>query len=156
MREQEPDRDRAAGGPAPPDRKRRTGYYQRFAKEDVTATPEALSSPSRYEPRPGQEATKRPSFTDGPEEPGRLRFTPSDELKQSAGNPSHDNRQGKKQARRFADDGRPPEGGKPSRLHFTKEERPPEQGAPEASGDMGGKSEKTGTVSYTHLTLPTT
>ena len=144
MREQEPDRDRAAGGPAPPDRKRRTGYYQRFAKEDVTATPEALSSPSRYEPRPGQEATKRPSFTDGPEEPGRLRFTPSDELKQSAGNPSHDNRQGKKQARRFADDGRPPEGGKPSRLHFTKEERPPEQGAPEASGDMGGKSEKTG------------
>ena len=52
MREQEPDRDRAAGGPAPPDRKRRTGYYQRFAKEDVTATPEALSSPSRYEPRP--------------------------------------------------------------------------------------------------------
>lgn len=147
MREREPgrfsDRGRAAGGPAPPARKKKTGYYQQFAKEDA-ATPEALSSPSRYEPRPGQEATERPSFTDGPEKPGRLRFTPSNELKQSAGDPPHDNRQhGSGPARRFADDGRPPENAKPSRLHFTKEERPPEQAAPKPSGSTGGKSAKT-------------
>lgn len=164
------DRGRAAGGPAPPERKKKTGYYQRFAKEDAT-DPEPLSSSSRSDvpdtgraneenPRHEQshsewrEAPERPTFTDGPEEPGRLRFTPSDELNKEAGElpqverPTGKQRgKGQQQARRYAADGRPPEDSKTSRLHFTKEERPPEQGAPEPSGSMGGgKGGNTGTT----------
>lgn len=175
---------RAPGGPAPPERRKKTGYYQRFAKEDAPATqPEALSSSSRLDvPDTGraeseiprheqshtgrreaqpfdqvkrppdaspsewrQEATERPTLTDGPEEPGRLRFTPSDELNKGAGKlPQGERPTGKQrgsrqqQAGRNAADGRPPEGGKTSRLHFTKEERPPEPGTPEPTGSKSG------------------
>lgn len=164
MREREPeksrftDRGRAVSGPAPPERKKKTGYYQRFAKEDANG-PDMVSSSSRDEPQPNrdgqtfdqvkrppdvapdgwrQEAPGRPAHIDGPEEPGRLRFTPSDELNKGAGDFPHNNRQGQKQARRCADEQRPPEGSKTSRLHFTKEERPPEQAGPEPSGTAGG------------------
>lgn len=176
MRERpQPDRGNSTGrpaqGPAPPERKKKTGYYQKMSRntEDATATqPEALSSSSRLvysSPEwagktPGYEQShamgretppeeRRAIFTDGPEEPGRLRFTSSDELKQEAGDPPQGerhagNRQGKKQARRFAADGQQPEGGKTGRLRFTKEERPPEQDAPgagpELSGDAGGEA----------------
>lgn len=176
MREQrQPDREKSAEryaqGPAPPERKKKTGYYQKMSRntEDAPATqPEAFSSSSRLEYSSPERAGKTPSheqshamgretppeerraiFMDGPEEPGRLRFTSSDELKQEAGDPFQGerpagNRQGKKQARRFAADGQQPEGGKTGRLRFTKEERPPEPdtpgAGPEPSGDAGGEA----------------
>lgn len=118
---------RAAQGPAPPERKKKTGYYQKMSRntEDAPATqPEAFSSSSRsgYSQTeragktPGHEQShatgretppeeRRAIFTDDPEEPGRLCFTSSDELKQGAGESPQEehpaeNRQGKKQARR--------------------------------------------------------
>lgn len=180
-----PARGRDVPGPAPPVRKKKTAYYQKMSRntEDAPATqPEAFSSSSRYEsPEIGrQEAQQderrpfgpeRPSPADtgrttpenlrpgveAPEEPGRLRFTPSDELKREAGDPSPAGKpRGRQQARRYADKGKPPEGseqdrrftddrppeGKKSRLHFTKEERPPEPDAteagPEPSNNSGG------------------
>ena len=155
MRERsQPDRKNSTGrpaqGPAPPEHRKKTGYYQKMSRntEDAPATqPEAFSSSSRLVYSDTEQAGKTPGheqsnargretspeerraiFTDGPEEPGRLRFTSSDELKQGAGeSPQGErpaaNRQGKKQARRFAADGQQPEGGKTSRLQFTKEER---------------------------------
>lgn len=184
MRERpQPDRRENTGrptqGPAPPERKKKTGYYQKMSRnaEDATATqPEAFSSSSRLEYSNTERAGKIPGhehghamgreappeerrgiFTDGPEEPGRLRFTPSDALKQEAGNPHQDGKQrGRKQARRFADTAKAPEDGrqaprfaadeqrqedgKASRLRFTKEEQR-QAGAdpigPEPSGAAG-------------------
>ena len=173
MRERKPeksrftDRGRDVSGPAPPERKKKTGYYQRFAKEDANGL-EAVSSSSRYETQPNrngqtfdqvkrpldvspdgwrQEAPEHPSLTDGPEEPGRLRFTPSDELNKGAGDLPHDNRQGKKQARRYADEQGQTAGGKSSRLHFAKGDQPPEQAGPEPFGTANGG--KTGTTNDT-------
>ena len=162
----QPDRRNSTGrpaqGPAPPEHRKKTGYYQKMSRntEDAPATqPEAFSSsswleysgPERAGKSPGHEQShatgresppdeRRAMFTDGPEEPGRLRFTPSDALEPEAGEPPQAGKQrGRKQARRYADTVKTPEdstqsprfdadrqqteGGKTSRLRFTKEER---------------------------------
>lgn len=145
-----PEAGRTAG-PAPPGRQRRTGYYQRMNRENESATahqPEAFSSSSGYDPPEAapdswrQEAqpddqvrrptdtvpsgrrrfdAERPPGAEAPEEPGRLRFTPSDALKEGAGDLTHAKKgRGRQQAR--PDTGAAPEGGG-SRLRFTKEEQ---------------------------------
>lgn len=124
-----PEAGRTAG-PAPPGRQRRTGYYQRMNREDGSATanqPEAFSSSSGYEAPPEQAApdswreaqpdnqvrrrfgpddtgrtfpADRPPGVEAPEEPGRLRFTPSDALNEGAGDLTRDKkRRGRQQAR---------------------------------------------------------
>lgn len=141
MREREPERPRADGGrlqaggrrspeagrtagPAPPGRQRRTGYYQRMNREDGSATanqPEAFSSSSGYEAPPEQAAPD--SWREAPEEPGRLRFTPSAALNEGAGDLTRDKkRRGRQQARHDTGTGAAPEGGG-GRLRFTKEEQ---------------------------------
>ena len=154
MREREPEKGRpgrAVPGPAPPDRKKRTGYYQRMSREDATATePEAVSSSSRFESpsidqvrkpteaAPDEWRQTTPDHPTGPEEPGRLHFTPSDELKRGVGDPPHTEKQrGRQQTRQDADTDKAPEGGKASRLHYTKSEIPPERDGPEPSGGAG-------------------
>lgn len=149
-----PEAGRTAG-PAPPER-RRTGYYQRFAREDAPANePEAFSSSSRYEAPPGPTDTGRTPPADrrpGPEEPGRLRFTPSDELKPGAGDLTQPRKQhGRRQARSADDAPKAPEDGKASRLHFTKEERQQagdaptgDPSGPEPSGAAGGDTGEAG------------
>lgn len=125
-----PEAGRTAG-PAPPGRQRRTGYYQRMNREDGSATanqPEAFSSSSGYEAPPEQAApdswreaqpdnqvrrrfgpddtgrtfpADRPPGVEAPEEPGRLRFTPSDALNEGAGDLTRDKkRRGRQQARK--------------------------------------------------------
>ena len=65
----------------------------------------------------------RPPGAEAPEEPGRLRFTPSDALKEGAGDLTRDKkRRGRQQARPDTGSGAAPEGGG-GRLRFTKEEQ---------------------------------
>lgn len=60
---------------------------------------------------------------EAPEEPGRLRFTPSDALNEGAGDLTRDKkRRGRQQARHDTGTGAAPEGGG-GRLRFTKEEQ---------------------------------
>lgn len=194
MREREPERPRLdrgrrppeAGpmaGPAPPERQRRTGYYQRMNRENESATahqPEAFSSSSGYdlpdswrqEAQPDDQVGRPPDTVpsgrrpfdptdtgrtppadgrpgvEAPEEPGRLRFTPSDALKkEGAGDLTHTKKgHGRQQAR--PDTGAAPEGGG-GRLRYTKEERRQagdDGGAtsPEPSGAAGGGSGEAG------------
>ena len=181
MREREPERPRLdkgrrppeagrTAGPAPPERRRPTGYYQRMSRENGSATanqPEAFSSSSGYDTpeaapdgwreappddqarRPGPGDTGRTPPADhrpgveAPEEPGRLRFTPSDTLKEGAGDLTRPKKgRGRQQAR--PDTGPTPEGGG-GRLRFTKEEQRQagdahtgEPSGPEASGAADG------------------
>lgn len=65
----------------------------------------------------------RPPGVEAPEEPGRLRFTPSDALNEGAGDLTRDKkRRGRQQARHDTGTGAAPEGGG-GRLRFTKEEQ---------------------------------
>lgn len=172
MRERpQPDRRENTGhptqGPAPPERKKKTGYYQKMSRntEDAPSTqPETFSSSRGYEsldswrrePQPKREARpfgpadtgrtptadRRPGV-EAPEEPGRLHFTPSDALNQEAGDPPQDGkRRGRKQDRRFADTAKAPEDSKASRLRFTKEEQRQagDTTGPEPSGAATGEA----------------
>ena len=74
---------------------------------------------------------------EAPEEPGRLRFTPSDALKEGAGDLTRAKKgRGRQQAR--PDTGTAPEDGG-GRLHFTKEERRQAGDAP--TGDTSGAAD---------------
>ena len=93
--------------------------------------------------RPGPDDTgrtppaDRPPGVEAPEEPGRLRFTPSDALKEGAGDLTHAKKErGRQQAR--PDTGAAPEGGG-GRLRFTKEER--RQAGDDATGDTSGAAD---------------
>lgn len=194
MREREPERPRLdrgrrppeagpTAGPAPPERQRRTGYYQRMNRENRSATanqPEAFSSSSGYVPteaapdswrqeaqpddqvrrppdavpsgrryfgpeRPGPGDTGRTPPADGrpgveaPEEPGRLRFTPSDALKkEGAGDLTHPQKGRGRQQQARPDTGAAPEGDG-GRLRFTKEER--RQAGDASTGDTSGAAD---------------
>lgn len=116
----------SSGYEAPPEQAAPDSWREAQPDNQVRRPPDAVPSGRR---RFGPDDTgrtfpaDRPPGVEAPEEPGRLRFTPSDALNEGAGDLTRDKkRRGRQQARHDTGTGAAPEGGG-GRLRFTKEEQ---------------------------------